>query len=531
MTINENGRNGETEGEGKAPVVALFPLKAIGHLQMFLPIVKELLERKAEVHMFLDDMSDSKDSKGEQVIQALVNLGVKRHSFISLLNSKYNDWFDLLLSEYFPKLLEKNLSVNHDILRILGMSSINYELIPILMEELKGSKPDCILFDTMNACGGVLGKVLNVPAIGYVSYPGPGCMDQEEEYYDALHEENVQECMREICMPVLDKYNVDMMKETNGSPGPLLYSDYINIVTTLEELAQTQSKIHEKKLHTFQYIGPTVDENIRLNATSTPKVKEEKESSGISASAAPGSHKELHPFLDLTGDLPWKAITDAKLEGKKVICSSFGTVITSFSWASHEPEDADDADKTSNEKLEEGKKRDLIGGAKTGKELCHKLWKDLFEAFGEDPNVLFITSVGKQSDALEGEGLDVPSNFIIRQEIPQLKVLRQVDVFITHGGWNSLQESLYYGVPMLVLPGLGDQMRNARLVNDIGAGIGIQEPYLNTSVDILKSSLNQLLHEEHFKSKAEAIGKKLSNANGAKRAADIVLEAATSQFA
>ena len=46
--------------------------------------------------------------------------------------------------------------------------------------------------------------------------------------------------------PILDKYNVDMMKETDGSPGPMVYSDYINIVTTLEELAQTQSKIHEK---------------------------------------------------------------------------------------------------------------------------------------------------------------------------------------------------------------------------------------------------------------------------------------------
>merc|ERR1711959_555400 len=139
---------------------------------------------------------------------------------------------------------------------------------------------------------------------------------------------------------------------------------------------------------------------------------------------------------------------------------------------------------------------------------------------GEDPDVLFIASIGKQEDALEGEGLQVPSNFIIRQQIPQLKVLQHADVFITHGGWNSLQESLQYGVPMLVLPGFGDQPLNARKVSETGAGIGIDEPYLNAPVDVLKSSLKALLHEERYKATAEALGKKLTESNGPKQAAD-----------
>ena len=37
-------------------------------------------------------------------------------------------------------------------------------------------------------------------------------------------------------------------------------------------------------------------------------------------------------------------------------------------------------------------------------------------------------------------------------KVPQLTLLCRATLFVTHGGMNSVNEALYYGVPMIVLP-------------------------------------------------------------------------------
>lgn len=52
---------------------------------------------------------------------------------------------------------------------------------------------------------------------------------------------------------------------------------------------------------------------------------------------------------------------------------------------------------------------------------------------------------------------------------PQLQILAHssVGAFVTHCGWNSILESISFGVPMICRPYFGDQKLNSRMVDDV----------------------------------------------------------------
>ena len=46
----------------------------------------------------------------------------------------------------------------------------------------------------------------------------------------------------------------------------------------------------------------------------------------------------------------------------------------------------------------------------------------------------------------------IPSNFITEREAPQIEVLKKSDLYICHGGINSVMEGISYKVKLVVLP-------------------------------------------------------------------------------
>jgi len=64
----------------------------------------------------------------------------------------------------------------------------------------------------------------------------------------------------------------------------------------------------------------------------------------------------------------------------------------------------------------------------------------------------------------------LPPTIAVRRSVPQLEVLSRASLFITHGGMNSVNEALYYGVPMVVVPMGNDQPTVARRVVELGLG-------------------------------------------------------------
>ncbi|AUS79195.1 glycosyltransferase [Actinoalloteichus sp. AHMU CJ021] len=68
-----------------------------------------------------------------------------------------------------------------------------------------------------------------------------------------------------------------------------------------------------------------------------------------------------------------------------------------------------------------------------------------------------------------------PSNVHVVTGIAQPLLLQCADLFVTHGGYNSIRESLRAGVPMAVVPQFGDQPVNADRVAELGLGRHVVE--------------------------------------------------------
>lgn len=91
-----------------------------------------------------------------------------------------------------------------------------------------------------------------------------------------------------------------------------------------------------------------------------------------------------------------------------------------------------------------------------------RFWKKLIAAF-TGRRVEVICAVG--SEKMRRSLRNLPPNVRVYARVPQLTVLRRAALFVTHGGMNSANEALYYGVPMIVLPfGLDQPLVGRELV-------------------------------------------------------------------
>ncbi|MGX7826015.1 glycosyltransferase [Actinokineospora sp. 24-640] len=74
---------------------------------------------------------------------------------------------------------------------------------------------------------------------------------------------------------------------------------------------------------------------------------------------------------------------------------------------------------------------------------------------------------------LAGE-LALPDDVLTAPYLPQREVLERADVFITHGGYNSVAESIRAATPMLVIPLAVDQPVQAYFVGSAGFGTALE---------------------------------------------------------
>ena len=77
-------------------------------------------------------------------------------------------------------------------------------------------------------------------------------------------------------------------------------------------------------------------------------------------------------------------------------------------------------------------------------------------------------------ESLQQRQMSVPHNMVITPFAPQIEILKRASVFITHCGINSVNESIFFGVPLVCVPISADQPRVAyRVADELGLGIRV----------------------------------------------------------
>ncbi len=115
----------------------------------------------------------------------------------------------------------------------------------------------------------------------------------------------------------------------------------------------------------------------------------------------------------------------------------------------------------------------------------------------------------------------MPAGVVVRRWVPQIALLRRAALAVTHGGMNTVNEALLFGVPLVVVPQAADQPWVARRVSQLGAGVTVNTP---TEPSLRDAALRALAPQT--RRAAKEIGATLANAGGAARAAGAILAAA-----
>ncbi len=147
-----------------------------------------------------------------------------------------------------------------------------------------------------------------------------------------------------------------------------------------------------------------------------------------------------------------------------------------------------------------------------------ELMKTLIATLADSP-FRVIVSMGPQHEELE-----LAPNMAGAEFLPQTSILPEVDLVITHGGNNTVTESLRFGKPMVLLPLFWDQYDNAQRIHETGFGTRLST--YEHEPEALRAAIESLLADEALASRLGKLSGRLAAAPGTEKAADLLEELA-----
>ncbi|TQJ56456.1 MGT family glycosyltransferase [Streptomyces sp. SLBN-115] len=152
-------------------------------------------------------------------------------------------------------------------------------------------------------------------------------------------------------------------------------------------------------------------------------------------------------------------------------------------------------------------------------------YRECVRAFGEMPGWHLVLQIGRHVDpAALGT---VPDNVEVRSWIPQLAVLRQADLFVTHAGAGGSQEGLATATPMIAVPQAVDQFGNADMLQGLGVARQLATPEATAAT--LREAALTLVDDPEVARRLKAIQAEMADEGGTRRAADLIEAELTGQ--
>lgn len=117
---------------------------------------------------------------------------------------------------------------------------------------------------------------------------------------------------------------------------------------------------------------------------------------------------------------------------------------------------------------------------------------------------------------------NIPENVEVAQMVPQLDILSQASVFITHAGMGGTGEAIYYGVPMIAIPQMDEQAITAGLIEKNGLGFAFPDKSSITSAS-LRAAIEKILNDPSYRNTAHEFSENMKSLGGAKASADAIM--------
>ena len=132
----------------------------------------------------------------------------------------------------------------------------------------------------------------------------------------------------------------------------------------------------------------------------------------------------------------------------------------------------------------------------------------------------FMMNAGSYKDSYRY----VPDNVHIDYWYPQPSVVKQADLFIHHGGNNSVHEALYFGVPSIVMPYCWDGHDNATRMKETGVGVHMDRYEWRDGEMI--DTIEKLISNKSLRKKLKNISVTMQAEDGCSKAAKSILSLA-----
>jgi hypothetical protein len=287
--------------------------------------------------------------------------------------------------------------------------------------------PDVILYDCFSVYGPVVAHALRRPASAFVTMAGYGALPT------GFAEANNWE--RDDILRADETYlaNFGLSLRDQGCLPSLFPSKVANLVNAIEPMSQFAHQSSSQSIRTL--LKPFAPEESIGRCLPLPEDGNQIVESYWGGPVADQALKTI------------EIATGAKRQGRMVVLFSIGTVLTDFRFTTP------------------------VGGAVSGEAFLCKMLENLQSVAQEMPDAVFIAATGHRFDPQKLSEAK-PKNLFLFPSIPQFRLLQcGVDAFITHHGAASQAEAMLCGVPMVSVPGAGDQFSNARLAIAANAAI------------------------------------------------------------